>query len=152
MNLREIDNWMMEEALRVARAAPDSEIPVGAAIFTGEGKLLGSRHQLVENSHDITAHAEMLVLRDTFASLASRHLTSCTIAVTLEPCGMCSLAIREARIPRVVFGAFSRSAFSSRYDLLRDSSFGEAPEVRGGVLEPECSELLRGKFRFLRER
>ena len=142
----------MEEALRVAREAPDSEIPVGAAIFTGEGTLRGSRHNLVETSRDVTAHAELLVIRDACAFLGSRYLTGCTIVVTLEPCGMCSLAIREARLTRVVFGAISESTFSSRYDLLRDSSLGAVPEVIGGVLELECSELLRTRFRLLRER
>lgn len=143
---------MMQEALRVARKAPESEIPIGAAIYTAEGNVLVSRHNLVANSHDVTAHAEILALRDASALIASRYLSGHTIAVTLEPCGMCSLAIREAGITRVVFGATSRSEFLNRYDLLRDTSFGSAPEVLGGVLEEECSHLLSSRFRLIRER
>lgn len=151
MNQREIDNLMMQEALRVARKAPDSDIPIGAAIYSSEGEVLALGHNLVANSHDVTAHAEIMALRDASALIASRYLNGLSIAVTLEPCGMCSLAVREAGLSRVVFGATSRSEFSNRYDLLRDTSFGSAPEVVGGVLEQECSELLRNWFRIIRE-
>lgn len=147
---QQLDINMIREALRVARQAPASEIPVGAAVFDKKGNLVVSRHNLLENSLDVTAHAEILAIRDACGSKGSKYLTGHTIAVTLEPCGMCSIAIREARLARVIFGAFSRDTFSSRYDLLRDSSLGPVPEVRGGVLELECSEMLQRRFGFLR--
>ncbi len=137
----------MHIALQVAGRS-GSEVPVGAVLVSASGEVLASAHNLREAKNDPTSHAEIEVIRMAAAALADWRLENTTLFVTLEPCVMCAGAIVAARIPRVVFGAWDErvGAAGSIYDVLRDSRLGKPIEVIPGVLEAECSALLRTFF------
>ncbi len=137
----------MHLALEEARLAGE-EVPVGAVLVSKEGKVLASAHNLRELKSDPTSHAEIEVIRSASSGLNDWRLEETTLFVTLEPCVMCAGAIVAARIPRVVFGAWDDrvGAAGSVYDILRDSRLGKPVEVISGVLENECSELLKEFF------
>jgi tRNA(adenine34) deaminase len=139
----------MHAALEVARAAPSSgDVPFGAVVLDRAGAIIAIGHNERERVHDATAHAELLALRRAGAAVGSWQLTGCTLAVTLEPCVMCAGAVVLARIDRLVFGAWDpkSGAAGSVWDLVRDRRHNHRPEVIGGVLEAECSALLREFF------
>ncbi len=137
----------MHIALQVAGRSGD-EVPVGAVLVSASGEVLASAHNLREAKNDPTSHAEIEVIRKAAADLADWRLENTTLFVTLEPCVMCAGAIVAARIPRVVIGAWDErvGAAGSIYDVLRDSRLGKPIEVIPGVLEAECSALLRAFF------
>ena len=137
----------MHIALQVAAESGD-EVPVGAVLVSATGEVLASAHNLREAKNDPTSHAEIEVIRKAAADLADWRLENTTLFVTLEPCVMCAGAIVAARIPRVVFGAWDErvGAAGSVYDVLRDSRLGKPVEVIPGVLETECSALLKAFF------
>jgi len=139
----------MRAALEVARAAPLSgDVPVGAVVLDRTGAIIAIGHNERQVTHDATAHAELLALRRAGAAVGSWQLTGCTLAVTLEPCVMCAGAVVLARLDRLVFGAWDPKlgAAGSVWDLVRDRRHNHRLEVIGGVLEPECSALLREFF------
>lgn len=137
-------------ALDAARQAVGrADVPIGAVVFAADGRELARAHNAREELGDPTAHAEVLALR----AAARVHgdgwrLADCTLAVTVEPCTMCAGAAVLSRVGRVVFGAWEprTGAVGSLWDVVRDRRLNHRPEVRGGVLEAECSELLRGFF------
>ena len=137
----------MIQALQLARQS-GTEVPVGAMLMSAAGKIIASAVNDREASQDPTGHAEILALRAGGQVIGDWRLEGCTLIVTLEPCVMCSGAILEARISRVIFGAYDlrKGAAGSAYDLLRDARLGSGLEVIGGVLETECSELLSDFF------
>ena len=137
----------MRLALDAARSS-DTDVPVGAVLLNAEGKLVASSSNAKEESQDVTAHAEILAVRQAAKYTGDWRLEGLTLAVTLEPCVMCAGAIREARVSRVIFGAWDQKigAGGSAYDILRDSRLGRVPEVIGGVLAKECSEVLGDFF------
>ena len=137
----------MNQALDLARQS-GTEVPVGAIVISPPGVVIASAANDREASHDPSGHAEILALRAAGQAMGDWRLENCTLVVTLEPCVMCSGAILEARISRVIFGAYDlrKGAAGSAYDLLRDARLGSGPEVIGGVLEAECSELLSDFF------
>ena len=137
----------MHIALQVAAQSGD-EVPVGAVLVNSSGEVLASAHNLREAKNDPTSHAEIEVIRAAASSLADWRLEDTTLFVTLEPCVMCAGAIVAARIPRVVFGAWDErvGAAGSIYDVLRDSRLGKPVEVFAGVLDQDCSQLLRDFF------
>jgi len=137
----------MKQALDLARQS-GTEVPVGAMLMSAAGKIIASAVNDREASQDPTGHAEILALRAGGQVIGDWRLEGCTLIVTLEPCVMCSGAILEARISRVIFGAYDlrKGAAGSAYDLLRDARLGSSLEVIGGVLEAECSELLSDFF------
>ncbi len=137
----------MHLALEEARLAGE-EVPVGAVLVSKEGQVLSSAHNQREFKSDPTSHAEIEVIRSASSGLNEWRLEGTTLFVTLEPCVMCAGAILAARIPRVVFGAWDGrvGAAGSVYDVLRDSRVGKPVEVVSGVLENECSELLKEFF------
>ena len=137
----------MHIALQVAAQSGD-EVPVGAVLVSSSGEVLATAHNLREAKSDPTSHAEIEVIRKTASDLSDWRLENTTLFVTLEPCVMCAGAIVAARIPRVVFGAWDErvGAAGSIYDVLRDSRLGKPIEVIPGVLEAECSGLLKAFF------
>jgi tRNA(adenine34) deaminase len=136
-------------ALDQARmAARHGDVPVGAVIIDEAGNVLAVAGNEREIRHDPTAHAELLALREASRRLRSWRLSGLTLVVTLEPCTMCAGALVLARIARLVFGAFDpkAGAVSSLFDVVRDPRLNHRVEVRGGVLEAECSALLKDFF------
>jgi tRNA(adenine34) deaminase len=139
----------MRLALDQARmASMHGDVPVGAVIIDQTGDLLAAAGNEREIRHDPTAHAEILVLREASRRLRSWRLTGLTLVVTLEPCTMCAGALVLARVARLIFGAFDpkAGAVSSLFDVVRDPRLNHRVEVRGGVLEAECSVLLKDFF------
>jgi tRNA(adenine34) deaminase len=138
----------MRRAMELAaRAAQEGEVPVGA-ILVKEGETLGESWNRPVSSHDPSAHAEVLALREGGARLQNYRLTGCTLYVTLEPCAMCVGAIVHARIGRLVFGAYDRKAGAagSMFDLLQDTRHNHIVQVVGGVLEEDSLMLLQSFF------
>jgi tRNA(adenine34) deaminase len=139
----------MRLALDQARmAARHGDVPVGAVIVDQAGSVLGAAGNEREIRHDPTAHAEILVLRETSRRLRSWRLTGLTLVVTLEPCTMCAGALVLARVARLVFGAFDpkAGAVSSLFDVVRDPGLNHRVDVRSGILEDECGALLKEFF------
>lgn len=138
-------------ALDAARTAGEAgDVPIGAVLVDGDGRVLAAVGNEREQHHDPTAHAEVLALRRGAAALAARgdadgwRLAECTLVVTLEPCPMCAGALLLARIPRVVFGAWDpkAGACGSVLDVVRDPRFNHTVQVRAGVRGDECAALL----------
>jgi len=139
----------MRKALALAQQASASgDIPVGAVIVNNSGEIIATGHNERELNSDPTAHAEIVAIRK-----AARHgwrLDDHTLVVTLEPCAMCAGAIAQARISKVIFGAWDEKAGAagSVWDVLRDPRAIHRVEVESGVLEKECSALLSDFFRL----
>jgi len=140
--------WM-GQALDVASGALASgDVPVGALVFSPDGEVLGSGHNLREASGDPTAHAEVVAIRAAASALGSWRLQDCTLVVTLEPCVMCAGALTLARIGRLVLGAWDpkAGACGSVWDVVRDTRATHRVEVVGGVRQQECSQILLDFF------
>ena len=139
----------MRLALDQARmAAMHGDVPVGAVVVDQAGSVLAAAGNEREVRYDPTAHAEILVLRETARRVHSWRLTGLTLVVTLEPCTMCAGALVLARIARLVFGAFDpkAGAVSSLFDVVRDPRLNHRVDIRSGILEAECSALLKDFF------
>lgn len=153
-HLMEPDRQWMNKALREARrAAREGEVPVGA-IVVRDGMLVGRGHNQMEQLNDPTAHAEMIAITAACDTLGSKHLTDCTLYVTLEPCPMCAGAIVWARLPRLVFGAFDEKAgaASTLYNIPRDQRLNHQVAIVSGVEEAAAAALLREFFEKRRTR
>jgi tRNA(adenine34) deaminase len=124
------------------------DVPVGAVVFDADGRELAAARNQRETGADPTAHAEVLALRAAGARLGGWRLAGCTLVVTLEPCTMCAGALVLARVEALVFGAWEpkTGAVGSLWDVVRDRRLNHRPEVYPGVLEADCSALLRGFF------
>ena len=140
----------MRRALDLARRAEQAgEVPVGALVVGG-GQVIGEGWNRPIGTHDPTAHAEVVALRDAASALENYRLPGTTLYVTLEPCTMCAGAIIHARIDRVVFAATDprAGAAGSVFDLLpSDDRFNHSTACEGGVLAGESAEMLRAFFR-----
>lgn len=110
--------------------------------------MIGAGHNMRELCNDPAAHAEVIALQQAARHLHSWHLENVILYVTLEPCFMCAGAIWQARLSRLVFGAWDTKAGAcgSIYDVPRDPRLNHQMQVRGGVMEEECGELLRRFF------
>ncbi|WP_194411698.1 tRNA adenosine(34) deaminase TadA [Microbacterium cremeum] len=139
----------MERALALAVAAGAAgDVPVGAVVTDASGTVIGEGRNLREVTHDPTAHAEVVALREAATAIGSWNLEGCTLVVTLEPCVMCAGAVLQSRIGRLVFGAWDEKAGAagSVYDVVRDRRLPYRAEVVAGVHEAEASALLRDFF------
>ena len=142
----------MEMALELAQEAAEAgDVPVGCLIVDGEGNIIGrGRNRRVESA-DATAHAEVEAIRQACAHIGDWRLSDCTMYVTLEPCPMCTGAIINARIPRLVFGAREPVSGScgSVIDLFCEN-YGHSPAVYSGVLGEECADTMKRFFKKMR--
>jgi len=145
------EKWMEYAIAEAQRAAAIDEVPIGAVIVRDD-VIIASAHNTRETDKNPLAHAEIGVIKKASEALGGWRLLECTLYVTLEPCPMCAGAIINARIPRVVFGAYDRKAgaLGTLYDLA-EGKLNHTPEVAGGVLEEECAALLSGYFRNKRK-
>jgi len=142
----------MVQALELAREAGSrGDVPVGALVIR-EGQIVGRGCNRREVDCDVTAHAEVLALREACRNLGTWKLQDCTLVVTLEPCPMCAGAILNARVGTVVFGARD-PAFGAVGGVLNlfEEAFPHRPRVYGGLMEAECAAPLKAFFADMRE-
>ena len=143
------DAAFMQLALEQARqASASAETPVGAVVTVG-GELIATGHNRSITDCDPSAHAEIVVLRNAAQVRENHRLTDATLYVTLEPCAMCVGALVQARIMRLVFGAYDpkAGALGSAIDLSDSVAFNHRFEVQGGLMADECAAMLREFFK-----
>jgi tRNA(adenine34) deaminase len=144
---------LMQQALLLAKeAANHGDVPVGAIIVDEKGAVIGrGKNERVKNN-DPLAHAEIMAIKDAASKLSNWRFDQLTLIATLEPCAMCAGAIAQSRFKRLVFGSFDEKggAAGSIWDLIRDARALTQIEVVSGVLEFDCSEIL--KLFFLKYR
>jgi tRNA(adenine34) deaminase len=142
-------NETMRLALDLAaKASQQGDVPVGAIVLNPQGEVVGRGFNNREIDNDPMSHAEVVALRAAAVALGSWRLDDHTLVVTLEPCTMCAGAAVQARISRVVFGAFDEKAgaVGSLWDVVRDRRLPHRPEVISGVLADECAAILSEFF------
>ena len=133
---------------QAALAEALGEVPIGA-ILVANGEIIASAHNRTVSDHDPTAHAEILALRAGGLVLGNHRMRGVSLYVTLEPCSMCTGALIQARIDRLIFGAYDNriGACGSAFDLARHRRLNHhIHEIKGGVLEEACREQLQRFF------
>ena len=142
------DEDYMREALAQARLAWEKgEVPVGAVVVKN-GEIVGRGFNQPISSHDPSAHAEVMALRDAAKNIGNYRLVDSTLYVTFEPCVMCAGAIFHARVKRVVYGAteYKTGAAGSIVNLFTEAKLNFHAEIEGGVLAVECAKLVSDFF------
>lgn len=146
----------MQKALELAiTASNQDEIPVGCLIVdSNSGEIIASAHNLSQHSEDATAHAEILAIRNACKTLNQNRLWDMDMFVTLEPCTMCAAAISFARIKNLYFGAYDEKggAVINGVKFYEQKTCHHKPNVISGILEKECSELLKSFFKNKRNK
>lgn len=136
------DEYFMRQALKEAESAFDKdEVPVGAVIVAKK-QIIARGHNLTEQLHDVTAHAEMLSITSAAENLGGKYLRECTLYVTLEPCVMCAGALNWSQITKIVYGAEDKKRGALQFGNL----FHPKTQIIGGVLAEESSLLIKDFF------
>nr|MBQ8253839.1 tRNA adenosine(34) deaminase TadA [Lachnospiraceae bacterium] len=151
---KKLDEKYMGQALNLAKKAAElDEVPIGCVIVY-EGKVIARGYNRRNTDKSTLAHAEVAAIRKASRKLSDWRLENCTMYVTLEPCQMCAGAIVQARIPRVVIGAMNPKAgcAGSVLNLLEMKEFNHRVDVTRGILEEDCSRILKQFFDGLRKR
>ena len=146
------DEAFMRAALAEARKALEQgEVPAGAVLVRGD-EVIARGHNSPISRNDPSAHAEIMALREGGRTQGNYRLSGTEMYVTLEPCIMCMGALVHARVERLIFGAYDprTGAAGSVFDFSEDERLNHRIEVRAGVLEPECRELLQDFFKSKR--
>jgi len=148
-----MDELFMREALELAQeAAAEGEVPVGCVITLSD-RVVGRGRNRRETAKNALCHAEIEAIHEACSTLGGWRLWECTMYVTLEPCPMCTGAIINARIPRLVYGAADeRAGCCGTLTNLFELPFNHRPEVVSGVLAEESVALMQAFFRSLREK
>jgi tRNA(adenine34) deaminase len=149
------DTKYMQLALAEARKAAElGEIPIGAVLVElTSGEVVAAAHNMRETWNDATAHAEIIVIREACARLKRWRLSGCALYVTVEPCPMCSGAIVNSRVDRVVYGCPDSKAggAESIFNIITNPNLNHNAEVVSGVCEEECAEVMKAFFKRRRE-
>ena len=143
----------MQKAIDLAKKAQSiDEVPIGALIVL-DGKIIARAYNKKESTQLATAHAEILAINKACKKLKSWRLDGAEMYVTLEPCPMCAGAIVNARLKKVYFGAYEPKSGSavSKFNILTEAGLNHSTEFVGGVMEEECSTLLKNYFKLKRE-
>lgn len=148
-----IDRFMKEALKEAKKAYDEDEIPVGAVIVK-DGKIIARAHNVKEQKNDTTCHAEILAIKKASKKLDSWRLYGCTMYVTLEPCSMCTGALINSRIDKVVIGTMDEKtgACGSKLNLLKDFKFNHDVEIESGVMKEESEKIIKDFFADLRKR
>ncbi len=135
-------NYMLHAISLAELAINNDEVPVGAVLVNNEQIIAQAHNTCKANNHSLQ-HAEMLVIQQAIENLKTPYLNTCTLYVTLEPCPMCAAAIAQARVGKVIFGAYDPKSGGIEHgpQIFKHSHF--CPQVIGGVLESNCAELLK---------
>lgn len=143
---------MREALVEAQKAYAMGEVPIGAVIVK-DGVIVARSHNLRELTHDATAHAEVLAIRQAGQHLAGWRLSGCTLYVTVEPCPMCAGALVQSRVDRVVYGARDPKAWADRslLEIVHNPGLNHRVDVLDGVLAEECSQVMKSFFRARRK-
>lgn len=153
INMEKIEKFFMSEALREAQKAfEEDEVPVGAVIVC-EGRIIARGHNQIERLKDPTAHAEIIAITSAANYLGTKWLNEATAYVTIEPCSMCAGAMVLARIKKISFGARDpkTGACGSVINIANHKKLNHRIKITRGILETECSFLLKDFFRKKRK-
>jgi len=144
----EFSPWLAQARALAAECVVHGDVPVGALVVDADGGVLGRGRNVREELGDPTGHAEIVAMRHAAATRGAWRLDGCTLVVTLEPCAMCAGALVQARVDRVVFGAWDEraGACGSVWDLVRDPRALHRLEVVGGVEADACAAPLLDFF------
>jgi len=148
-----MDELFMKEALKEAYKAYEiKEVPIGAVVVRN-GEIVGRGYNQKETLKDATLHAEISAIKDACRNLGGWRLPGCTMYVTLEPCAMCAGALVNARIERLVIGSkdLKTGAFGSVINIVQMEKLNHQIDVQYGILEEECSNMLKIFFAELRK-
>ncbi len=145
------EKWMNLAIKQAIKAEKDGEVPIGA-VLVKDGHLIATAHNQSITKSDASAHAEIQLLRKAGGKLQNYRLNASTIYVTLEPCAMCLGAMMHARIERIVFGAYDpkTGVCGSCDDLTSVDYFKHKIDIKGGILEQECRQILKSFFKLRR--
>ena len=143
--MNEFDLKYMKEALEEAGKS-GNDVPVGAVLVYND-EIITQAHNRKEIDNDATSHAEIILIKEASVKLQNRRLNNTVLYVTLEPCPMCAAAILYSRIPKIIFGAYDPlyGAFGSTINMCDLIKFN--PEITGGILEKDCSNVLKNFFK-----
>ena len=149
--MEEYEKYMRFAIKEAEKAKQEAEVPIGAVIVC-DGKVIAKAHNQKNKISNALKHAELMVIDKAVKKLNDWHLNNCDLYVTLEPCPMCAGACINARVRKVIFGAYDQKAgcCGTLYNLCEDSRFNHRPQVVGGVCEKECASLLSEFFRSIR--
>ena len=150
---RHTDEYYMKKALSLAkRAAKIGEVPIGCVI-TCEGRIIARGYNRRNTDKSTLAHAEISAIKKASQVIGDWRLEDCTLYVTLEPCQMCAGAIVQARSPKVVFGTRNSKAgcAGSVLDVLNEPKLNHQVEIEEGILQPQCSEIMKRFFKRFRK-
>ncbi len=136
-------SFMKQALLEAQKAGERDEVPIGAVVVC-QGRIIARGHNLTETLIDVTAHAEMQAITAAAGFLGGKYLTDCTLYVTVEPCVMCAGALGWSQISRIVFGATDEKRGFQRF---APAALHPKTEVVSGVLEEECSKLVKSFFK-----
>lgn len=148
-------DFYMNEALHEAQIAADlGEVPIGAVVVSPDGQIVGRGHNLRESTATVTGHAEIIAMHHAAKELGTWRLDECSLYVTLEPCFMCASAIQQSRTKAVYFGAKDpkAGAVTSLSHFFDEYPQNHKVEWADGILELECTSILKTFFRNLRKR
>ena len=149
-----MDEYFMKLALKEAKKAEKKEeVPIGCVIVK-DGEVISRGYNKTRTLGDPTAHAEMVAIRSAAKKLGGYKLEDCQMYVTLEPCSMCAGAIVHARIKKLFIGAMDKKAGAcgSLSNIVQDSRLNHFVEIESGLLEEECSKILKDFFAQLRNK
>ena len=148
-----MDKFMKEALIEARKAYMLGEVPIGAVIVK-DGQVIARGHNLTETSKDPTAHAEMIAIRAAAKALNGWRLPGCSLYVTVEPCSMCAGAMVWARIENLYIGAMDpkAGACGSVFNIAEEDRLNHRIHVERGILEDECSSIMKEFFRELRRK
>jgi tRNA(adenine34) deaminase len=153
MTHEQIENYMKQALSEAERADSEGEIPVGAVIVHNN-EIIASAHNTNRQKNCATRHAEISAIEKASTVLGNERLLECSLFITKEPCSMCAGAIIHARIEKVYIGSKDEKygAAGTVFDILGNAKYNHIPEIQFGILEEECTALIKSFFQNLRQK